>query len=62
MTGVSGNGEAGGEEEEITAPTIAGRRKVTVALMVAMMVTAMEQLVGVMSGCGNTAPRPWLSH
>ena len=33
------------EEETTTAPLIAGRRKVTVALMVAMMVTAMEQLV-----------------
>jgi multidrug resistance protein len=45
MTGASGNGQAGEEEQIRTPPPIAGRRKVTLALMVAMMVTAMEQLV-----------------
>ena len=45
MTGASGNGQDGGEGETTTVPSIAGRRKVTLALMVAMMVTAMEQLV-----------------
>ena len=40
-----GDGQAGGEEEATAGPRIAGRRKVTAALLVAMMVTAMEQLV-----------------
>lgn len=45
MSGTGGDGEAGGEEIAMRSPSIAGRRKVTLALMVAMMVTAMEQLV-----------------
>src|SRR5262249_36728702 len=45
MIGAGGNGEASREQGATTGPRIRGRRKVTVALMVAMMVTAMEQLV-----------------
>ncbi|HMF37383.1 MAG TPA: hypothetical protein VKF17_12115, partial [Isosphaeraceae bacterium] len=49
MTGASenghGDGPAGGEQGATAGPRIAGRRQVTAALLVAMMVTAMEQLV-----------------
>ena len=50
MTGASENGEtergqAGGQQEATAGPRIPGRRQVTAALLVAMMVTAMEQLV-----------------
>src|SRR5208283_4168126 len=40
-----GDGSAGGEQGAAAGPRIRGRRQVTVALLVAMMVTAMEQLV-----------------
>ena len=49
MTGASangdGDGQAGGEQGATAGPRIPGRRQVTAALLVAMMVTAMEQLV-----------------
>ncbi len=49
MTGAGANGDGGGQadgEQGATAgPRISGRRQVTAALLVAMMVTAMEQLV-----------------
>jgi len=51
MTGASengdggGGGQSGGEQGATAGPRIAGRRQVTAALLVAMMVTAMEQLV-----------------
>ncbi len=46
MSGSSGEGEADSHEQGRPAgPLIPGRRKVTAALLVAMMVTAMEQLV-----------------
>jgi EmrB/QacA subfamily drug resistance transporter len=45
MAGAGENGQAGGEQGAFAGPLIRGRRKVTIALMVAMMVTAMEQLV-----------------
>ena len=51
MTGASANGDgggggqAGGEQGATAGPRIPGRRQVTAALLVAMMVTAMEQLV-----------------
>src|SRR5271157_3151314 len=49
MTGASANGDgggqAGGEQGATAGPRIPGRRQVTGALLVAMMVTAMEQLV-----------------
>ena len=46
MTGASanGDGQAGGEQGATAGPRIPGRRQVTAALLVAMMVTAMEQL------------------
>ena len=47
MTGASanGDGQAGGEQGATAGPRVSGRRQVTAALLVAMMVTAMEQLV-----------------
>ncbi|MGO9923683.1 MAG: hypothetical protein ACLQIB_54390, partial [Isosphaeraceae bacterium] len=49
MTGAGangdGDGQAGGEQGATAGPRISGRRQVTAALLVAMMVTAMEQLV-----------------
>jgi multidrug resistance protein len=45
MAGSGGNGELSEEHEPSAGPLIPGRRKVTAALMMAMMVTAMEQLV-----------------
>ena len=47
MTGASanGDGQAGGEQGATAGPQIPGRRQVIAALLVAMMVTAMEQLV-----------------
>ena len=45
MSGANGNGQAGGEPDASAGPRILGRRNVTAALLVAMMVTAMEQLV-----------------
>jgi EmrB/QacA subfamily drug resistance transporter len=45
MAESGGNGQSGGGKEGAEGPWIPGRRMVTAALMVAMMVTAMEQLV-----------------
>ncbi len=45
MSGENGDGRASKEEDKSAGPLIPGRRKVTVALLVAMIVTAMEQLV-----------------
>ncbi|MFO0890250.1 MAG: MFS transporter [Isosphaeraceae bacterium] len=45
MAGSSGNGEASQDGKRPAGMLIPGRKKVTAALLVAMMVTAMEQLV-----------------
>src|SRR5262245_43186122 len=45
MTGANGDGELEESQEDSAGPRIQGRRKVTAALLVAMMVAAMEQLV-----------------